>query len=102
MDQSKNEVDVKMPADDVGTEATASVERRGGRSDVQLPFLFPSKLRDMLRDGDEKTDDTITSVVSWLPDGKAFKVHDVEVFVQSMLPTYFNQSKYKSFQRQRK
>jgi hypothetical protein len=74
---------------------TQSAER--GRSAVQLPFLFPSKLYDMLRDCCVDG-----SVVSWLPDGKAFKVHKVEVFSETILPTYFNQSKYKSFLRQRK
>ena len=55
----------------------------------------------MLKDCDKDVDG-MGSVVSWLPDGKAFKVHDPKVFVERILPTYFNQSKYKSFQRQRK
>jgi hypothetical protein len=59
--------------------------------------LFPWKLHEMLRncvkDGKE-------GVVSWLPDGKAFKVHNVGEFVNNILPLHFKQSKYKSFQRQ--
>lgn len=39
-------------------------------------------------------------IVSWLSHGKAFKVHNVPVFVSEILPLYFNQTKYKSFQRQ--
>jgi hypothetical protein len=39
-------------------------------------------------------------IISWLPCGKGFKVHKPEEFVKTILPTYFNQSKYKSFTRQ--
>lgn len=39
-------------------------------------------------------------IVSWLPNGKAFKVHMVPEFVATILPSYFKQSKYKSYQRQ--
>jgi hypothetical protein len=40
------------------------------------------------------------NVVSWVSHGKAFKVHNVPVFVSEILPLFFNQTKYKSFQRQ--
>lgn len=72
-----------------------------GRSACQLPLLFPSKLYDMLRDC-EKDPGGMGSTVSWMPDGTQFRVHDVKAFVETILPTYFKQSKYKSFQRQRK
>jgi hypothetical protein len=39
-------------------------------------------------------------IVSWLPDGEAFKVHNVVDFVSDILPSFFKQTKYKSFQRQ--
>jgi hypothetical protein len=39
-------------------------------------------------------------IVSWVKNGKAFKVHDHRRFVASVLPFYFNQSKYESFRRQ--
>ena len=59
--------------------------------------LFPWKLHDMLDAADEKG---FTSVVSWLPDGRSFKVHDKETFVSLIMRRYFEQTKYKSFQRQ--
>ena len=40
------------------------------------------------------------SVVSWLPSGKGFKVHDRLVFEAKVLPLYFSAVKLKSFQRQ--
>lgn len=59
---------------------------------------FPWKLHEMLSCA--KTED-FESVVSWLPDGNSFKVHDQDEFVRNILPAYLeNQTKYKSFQRQ--
>lgn len=59
--------------------------------------LFPWKLHEMLQNSNK---DNKEGVVSWLPDGKAFKVHNVPDFVKAILPLYFKQTKYKSFQRQ--
>lgn len=39
-------------------------------------------------------------IVSWMPHGRAFKVHDKDAFVKSVLPRFFSQSSYESFQRQ--
>lgn len=58
---------------------------------------FPWKLHEMLelaeQEGYEK-------IVSWLPDGRSFKVYTPNEFVQKIMPNFFLQSKYKSFQRQ--
>jgi hypothetical protein len=59
--------------------------------------LFPWKLHEMLQNSLSESKD---NVVSWLPEGRAFKVHNVPVFVHDILPQYFKQTKYKSFQRQ--
>ena len=58
---------------------------------------FPWKLHAMLEMADQKG---FREIVSWLPDGNGFKVHDPAVFVEKIMPTFFHQSKYKSFQRQ--
>jgi hypothetical protein len=50
-------------------------------------------LEDMAAVGDE-------SIVSWQPHGKAFRVHQPKVFARTLMPRYFKQTKYKSFQRQ--
>jgi hypothetical protein len=58
---------------------------------------FPWRLHDMLgaaaREGFE-------NIVSWQPCGLAFKVHDTLSFTELILPRHFNQTQYKSFQRQ--
>lgn len=59
--------------------------------------LFPWKLHDMLRTC--ITEDK-ESIVAWLSHGNSFKVHNVPVFVSEILPLFFKQTKYKSFQRQ--
>jgi hypothetical protein len=65
---------------------------RGG---VVTPF--PWKVHDML----EKAEvDGIDEVVSWLPHGRAFMVHNPDVFVNQVMPMWFQQTKFASFQRQ--
>jgi hypothetical protein len=39
-------------------------------------------------------------IVAWLPDGKAFRVQETDQFVNKIVPLYFKQRQYKSFQRQ--
>ena len=71
---------------------------RGG---VTVPF--PYKLHIMLDSMDaEATQGKTTgkSIVSWQPHGRAFKVHKKEEFVKLIMPHFFRQSKYASFQRQ--
>lgn len=58
---------------------------------------FPWKLHDMLELAEDRGDEAI---VSWLPCGKAFRVHARESFENGMMRDFFNQTKYKSFQRQ--
>ena len=50
-------------------------------------------LEDAQANGDEH-------VVSWLPHGKAFRVHKSQEFAKRIMPRYFKQSQFKSFQRQ--
>jgi hypothetical protein len=61
----------------------------------KLPFVW--KLYEMLESVENMNDEHI---VSWVESGRAFKVHKLEEFVQNIVPIYFKQSKYKSFQRQ--
>jgi len=60
-------------------------------------FQFPWKLYEMLSRADAEE---FSHLVSWMPDDSCFKVHDAGNFVKSVMPRFFKQTKYKSFQRQ--
>jgi len=66
---------------------------------VNHSLPFPWRLHEIL---DAAGKEEFTNIVSWLPDGQSFKVYKVENFVRDIMPNYFRQTKYKSFQRQRK
>ena len=53
---------------------------------------FPMKLFRMLEDAEENGDE---SIVSWSKDGTSFKVHDINAFVEKIMPSYFRQTRYK-------
>jgi hypothetical protein len=56
---------------------------------------FPWKVHSMLDNAETEGYD---SVVSWDGDN-GFKVHDKKAFVEEIVPRYFSQTKYRSFQR---
>lgn len=57
---------------------------------------FPWKLHQLLENVEAEGSGAI---VSWLPHGKAFRVHNKPKFVSTVMSSYFNSTKYKSFQR---
>lgn len=67
------------------------------RSKNGLQASFPLKLQRIL---DKFEAESNIDVLSWQPHGRAFIVHDSDRFVNEVLPVYFNQTKYSSFQRQ--
>merc|ERR1719506_3013752 len=60
-------------------------------------FAFPFKLHSILENAEKMNR---VDIVSWLPSGKAFKIHKPKDFADTIMPQYFNQTKYRSFQRQ--
>ena len=65
----------------------------GMRVSSGLPFPF--KLHAML---DNAADGGYENIVSWSGDN-GFLVHDKDAFVETIIPKYFSQTKYRSFQR---
>ena len=63
--------------------------------EVRQPFPF--KVYEMLEDADEMG---FSDIVSWNKEGTGFTVHNKDRFTQEIVPKYFNQTRYKSFQRQ--
>ena len=59
--------------------------------------LFPCKLHDLL---DYAESCGMENVISWTNDGRAFIVHDQDKLVETLLPLFFGQTKYRSFHRQ--
>ena len=59
---------------------------------------FPWKLHIVLEQSERQG---FKDTISWEGD-RAFKVHDPKKFGDSVMKEYFNQTQYKSFQRQRK
>ncbi|KAG7374831.1 HSF-type DNA-binding protein [Nitzschia inconspicua] len=61
-------------------------------------FGFPFRLHEMLNDIHGKEEHTDSC--QWMPDGRSFKVFNVQKFSTCTLPLYFGSLKYKSFIRQ--
>lgn len=70
---------------------TKMAERKNGK----LPF--PHKLHHMLL---ESEDLGMSHIISWLPNGKAFKIHNPAAFESTIMKKHFKQTKLKSFTRQ--
>lgn len=69
------------------------------RSDAAKTYQlkFPFQLHDMLEEALEKG---FEEAISWTPCGTGFKIHHQLFLESTILPRYFNMTKYKSFQRQ--
>ena len=55
---------------------------------------FPAKLHQIL------SNPAFVHVISWMPHGRAWKIHNRDLLVNQVLPNYFAQTKYESFTRQ--
>mmetsp|Transcript_1365 Transcript_1365/g.1816 ORF Transcript_1365/g.1816 Transcript_1365/m.1816 type:complete len:232 (+) Transcript_1365:187-882(+) len=55
--------------------------------------IFPQRLMEMLEEPSNQ------NAIVWLPNGKAFKIIDGEMFANTILPKYFRKTKYTSFVR---
>lgn len=90
--------DANAVTDDKATSSTPlSNATGGGKAIKETRQAFPVKVYDMLEDALEKHFDHI---VSWNAAGTGFMVHKKDLFIHQIVPQYFNQTRYKSFQRQ--
>jgi len=84
-----------FPSSDSSETALVNVKRntrKGPRGGVVHPF--PSKLHQLLESNE------FDEIISWHPNGRSFILHDAQGFVDSVMPLYFKQTKFRSFQRQ--
>ena len=75
-----------------------SFPRTGKRG---VPQQFPRRLYEML-DRETKSleeDSNHPKVIAWSNSGRAFRIHDVAEFSETILPKYFRTKKLSSFQR---
>lgn len=83
----------------VGAASVVEVPTDGNNSFVGMRVTsglpFPFKLHSML---DHAAEGGYENVVSWSGDN-GFLVHDKDAFVGTIIPKYFSQTKYRSFQR---
>ena len=70
-------------------------DNRRNRGGVTVPF--PEKLHQMLDDVEKNG---MTDIVSFFPHGRAFAIHKPVQFVSDIMPKFFKQSRFTSFQRQ--
>lgn len=64
---------------------------RGG---ILIPF--PVKLHSLL----ESNNDEFSNIISWMPHGRCFRLHNPHEFLKRIMPHHFKQTKLTSFQRQ--
>jgi hypothetical protein len=83
--------------DDMGISSCEGSIRVVSGSGFRYVVPFPYRLHKMLSDVDARGD---ASIVSFMPDGRHFKVHNPQRFVVEIIPKAFKQKSLKSFQRQ--
>jgi hypothetical protein len=69
----------------------------GANKSREVRQPFPCKVYEMLEDAEDKD---FADIVSWNKEGNGFTVHNKDRFTKEIVPKYFNQTRYKSFQRQ--
>jgi hypothetical protein len=91
----------------MGSTAGESSKTKGKQLDEPIPqtatgfqdseFAFPFQVYNLLEDAERLG---FESIVSWVQNGAGFMVQDREEFTRRIMPAYFDQTRYKSFQRQ--
>eukprot|EP00980_Cylindrotheca_fusiformis_P028162 scaffold22583_cov106-Cylindrotheca_fusiformis.AAC.33 len=87
----------QAPLSPTGSSSSSTASSNGGKKDKESRQHFPCKVYEMLEAAEQQGHEDI---VSWNKDGTGFTVHNKELFTKQIIPMYFNQTKYKSFQRQ--
>mmetsp|Transcript_20110 Transcript_20110/g.57063 ORF Transcript_20110/g.57063 Transcript_20110/m.57063 type:complete len:322 (-) Transcript_20110:50-1015(-) len=96
-DDAQAAMAIKGVAQETATATATSRPKRKYKKRAPPTNPFPRRLFAMLSDAEREGN---THIVSWVDEGRAFFVHDHDLFVSTVLPRYFRQTKYRSFQRQ--
>ena len=77
--------------------ATMTYPRTGKRG---VPQQFPRRLYEMLQaEAELETTPHHQQIISWSDSGRAFRIFNVGLFAEQILPKYFRTNKFSSFQR---
>lgn len=101
--------DIKQQREETLTRMTASIHHDISTGGVNISDVltstsntFPLKLYELLEAIEREASYSTSSradIISWLPGGKAFKIHRKEEFVEQLLPQVSRAKTFKSFQR---
>lgn len=97
---AKNETRTSInqgPQSQKGPESDPGSVRVVSGSGFRYVVPFPWRLHKMISEAEIAGK---KSIVSWTPDSRHFKVHDPQAFMEDIVPRFFKQKSYKSFQRQ--
>ena len=112
LEQTNRRVSDGLKADPVSSDSLSHREVAWLRNEVRIEFRqrnngypssspqFPEKLHAVLAIADDQGFGSDSHAVSWLPHGRTFVVHDEKVFMESIVPKFFRQTKIRSFYRQ--
>jgi hypothetical protein len=67
------------------------------KKDNKARIQFPIKLHKLLEDAENEGND---GIIGWQHDGLSFTVYKPIEFAEKIMPRYFGQTRYRSFQRQ--
>jgi len=98
-ERTNGNVTADSPLSVLNASNSFSLESEANASPLELGlgFQFPWKLYEMLERADEGN---FNHLVSWMPGDFCFKIHNADIFAELVMPCFFKQTKYKSFQRQ--
>lgn len=88
------------PKDAVKSKSSEKEEKKKPRPQTvrwEVSASFPSKLFTMLEEADQAGH---SDIISFLPDGRAFKIHKPDEFAQTVLPKYCKTNRLASFKKQ--
>jgi len=85
--------DLCQPTPDPVTSMTSNKGSHHGSTSETFPYRLYRMIEDAHAEGN-------SDIIQFMPHGRAFRVEDQDALVDQLLPRYFHQSKYVSFQRQ--
>lgn len=84
-----------LPTVSTNSAYSSSITQDKTLASSKVPFAW--KLHIMLADAEKSGNEHI---VCWVDSGRGFQVNDLDAFMSLIVPSYFKQTKWKSFQRQ--